>query len=54
MFMLLACAILTRRALLIAAANRLHCAHRRRLLRGPPDTVPRAVEQAVKEVACNH
>ena len=46
---------LTRRALLMAAAYRLHCGHRRRReALGSPLEVPRALEQAVKEAARGH
>ncbi len=46
---------LTRRALLLAAAYRLHCMHRRGPAPlGTPVEVPRALEQAVKMAARGH
>ncbi len=46
---------LTRRALLLAAASRLHCMHRRGLaLLSNPVEVPRVFEQAAKMAARGH
>ena len=59
-FMLLAASsqlpdeILARRALMLAAAYRLHCAHRRRAPFEDDERLPRAFVQALQESAMGH
>jgi hypothetical protein len=47
-------AVLTRRALLVAAAYRLHCRHRRSEGFREDAVISRALDQAVKEAALGH
>jgi hypothetical protein len=47
-------AVLTRRALLVAAAYRLHCRHRRSEGLHDEVTLTRALDQAVKESTLGH
>ena len=46
--------VLTRRALLLAAAYRLHCTHRRGRPFADEEALQRALEQAVKQAAMGH
>ena len=46
--------ILVRRALLLAAAYRLHCQHRRRGPFADEEVLRRALDQAIKESALGH
>ncbi len=47
-------AVLTRRALLVAAAYRLHCRHRRAASPLDEASLTRALDQAVKEASLGH